>query len=273
MPYIWPKKIEHEGHFYCFSTMITHEVLYFLFNGLFFVLYYMGWESVEKYKVQTMKWPWAQDKVEFKQLVSDSIKLIFCNHFLIIPILLIPNYLREKSIFRMDYESLPTHFEFFYQTILFLLIEDFLFYWSHRILHINAIYPYIHKVHHRYQNSISVAAEYAHPIEYVFGNIIPTNMGGLLMRSRTHYATFIFWISLRMYKSAENHSGYEFTFSPFVAVPMDGGSGYHNYHHLFFKGNYGSFLRIWDTICGTVNKKYLKLEKIESGKDKKEHSS
>jgi methylsterol monooxygenase len=29
------------------------------------------------------------------------------------------------------------------------------------------------------------------------------------------------------------------------------GSEFHDYHHRAFVGNYGSFFRFWDWICGT----------------------
>ena len=260
---IWPRKIQNEGVFNCLVVFFAHEIFYFLFNGFFYLVYINKWDFFEKYKVHTLKWLWVSDNQEWKKLVKDTIMLVSFNHFLVVPIILIPNYLKNQSIYRMDYESFPTYTEFIFQNIFFIFVEDFCFYWSHRFLHIKAIYPYFHKVHHRYTNTISVATEYVHPVEYILGNLFPAIAGGLILRKNCHFATFISFVTMRLWKAAENHCGYEFPFSPLMAVPYSGSSSFHNYHHLFFKGNYGSFFCIWDTLLGTVNHKYLKYKSLK----------
>ena len=47
---------------------------------------------------------------------------------------------------------------------------------AHRALHHPWIYAYIHKRHHEYKSVISIASEYAHPIEFIFSNAIPFTM-------------------------------------------------------------------------------------------------
>eukprot|EP00916_Digyalum_oweni_P003916 GHVL01006984.1.p1 GENE.GHVL01006984.1~~GHVL01006984.1.p1 ORF type:complete len:159 (+),score=23.76 GHVL01006984.1:70-477(+) len=54
------------------------------------------------------------------------------------------------------------------------IIHETLFYWLHRFLHISYIYKYIHKKHHKYIVSVSIASQYAHPIESIIANILPT---------------------------------------------------------------------------------------------------
>lgn len=56
--------------------------------------------------------------------------------------------------------------------IFFMICEDFGFFWSHYILHSPFLYKHIHKIHHEYESPFSLAAEYSHPIEYVFGNLV-----------------------------------------------------------------------------------------------------
>jgi len=45
-------------------------------------------------------------------------------------------------------------------------VDDFLFYWSHRILHEGPrwLYAAVHKQHHEFKQPISIATEYAHPV-------------------------------------------------------------------------------------------------------------
>jgi sterol desaturase/sphingolipid hydroxylase (fatty acid hydroxylase superfamily) len=58
-----------------------------------------------------------------------------------------------------------------------MIVEDFFFYWGHRILHLKSLYPYIHKLHHEYNYPISISAENAHWVEFIIANLIPTSAG------------------------------------------------------------------------------------------------
>jgi sterol desaturase/sphingolipid hydroxylase (fatty acid hydroxylase superfamily) len=79
-----------------------------------------------------------------------------------------------------------------------LIVEDFFFHVTHRILHIKWIYPHIHKLHHKYIDPIGIASEYTHPVEFAFGNMFPTGMPALLLGDKMHFFTFIIWISVRI---------------------------------------------------------------------------
>jgi len=48
------------------------------------------------------------------------------------------------------------------------------FYWAHRVLHHRRIYKYIHKQHHEFKATVGIAAEYAHPVESLLANAVPT---------------------------------------------------------------------------------------------------
>ena len=62
-----------------------------------------------------------------------------------------------------DWPAIPTTVcQFFF----FLFVEDTAFYWSHYTLHRPQFY-WIHKKHHEYNITISLASTYAHPIEYI----------------------------------------------------------------------------------------------------------
>jgi sterol desaturase/sphingolipid hydroxylase (fatty acid hydroxylase superfamily) len=132
-----------------------------------------------------------------------------------------------------------------------MIMEDFLFYWSHRFLHLDFIYPYIHKKHHEFKDTISIASEYAHPIEAIIANIIPTSLGFKLLGDKCHLFTIVMWLALRITETIDGHSGYEFSWSPFRLLPFSGSSDSHSYHHSHNIGNYSSFFTFWDTICGT----------------------
>ena len=117
------------------------------------------------------------------------------------------------------------------------------------------IYEHIHKVHHQHRITISLASVYAHPIEYIFGNLVSVAAGPAILGNHMHIATVFTWYALTIMSTADGHSGYEFSWSWFNWQPAD--SEYHNFHHLHNIGNYSSVFTIWDTVLGT-NKIYYK---------------
>jgi sterol desaturase/sphingolipid hydroxylase (fatty acid hydroxylase superfamily) len=209
--------------------------------------------------VHDKEWPWKSDPKKWNKLIKETFILLFINQVLILPFLSLIYYIKNICPFRVDYESLPAPIEVILQTVFFMLCEDFSFYWTHRLLHWDVIYPYIHKIHHKHINTVSIASEYSHPIEFTFGNVLTTNSGPLILGKRVHLLTYLLWIIMRIGETTDGHCGYEFSWSPYRLLPMSGSSEYHNYHHLNFKGNYGSFFTLWDTLCNTVNTKYLEF--------------
>lgn len=201
-------------------------------------------------------WPWKKDKAEWLKLLKETIYYLFINQYIVASLAGLIVFIREKPASKMEYAQLPNWFELLWQIIFLIICEDFFFYWSHRILHIKQLYHYIHKVHHKYTNVIGIAAENAHPIEFLLGNAFPTHSGVLILGSRIHFFTNILWIIIRIVKTTEAHSGYDFSWSPYSRMPSFCFSDFHNFHHLKNKGNYGSFLTIWDSLCGTINNEY-----------------
>ena len=47
------------------------------------------------------------------------------------------------------------------------VLEDFLFHLLHRLTHWRYLYSWVHKKHHEYKTTVSLAAEYATPIDYL----------------------------------------------------------------------------------------------------------
>ena len=58
--------------------------------------------------------------------------------------------------------------------------------------------------------------------------------------------TFMAWFVIRLGKAVDNHSGYNFPWSPYTLLPYTVTPAYHDYHHLINIGNYCSFFRFWD---------------------------
>lgn len=95
---------------------------------------------------------------------------------------------------------------------------------------------------------VSIASEYAHPLEFMFGNHYTSFLGLFLLGSRCHFWTLMQWGVIRVLETHDGHSGYEFPWSIFRLIPFGADGTYHIFHHTKNVGNYSSFMTIWDTI-------------------------
>mmetsp|Transcript_1990 Transcript_1990/g.7194 ORF Transcript_1990/g.7194 Transcript_1990/m.7194 type:complete len:252 (-) Transcript_1990:35-790(-) len=117
-----------------------------------------------------------------------------------------------------------------------LFVEEMLFFYAHWMLHHRAIYRYVHKVHHLWKMPVGVAALYAHPVEHLLANILPSYIGGLLVGA--HYHVMLVWTAVASINVVKAHCGY----------PR--GSVTHDDHHQWFNCNYGNF-DWFDRVHGT----------------------
>lgn len=162
-----------------------------------------------------------------------------------------------------EVEKLPNSITLMATIVFMMLCEDLTFHFSHRFLHWKRIYPYIHKVHHQHIITTGIAAEYAHPIEFIFGNLLPGTMGAIILGPNCHMMTFILWAVVRIGETLDGHSGYEFSWSPYRLIPFSTSAKYHEFHHSHNIGNYSSFFSLWDTIFGTNKAFYKFYERVK----------
>lgn len=121
----------------------------------------------------------------------------------------------------------------------FVLVNDTLFYWSHRGLHTRWWFQRVHARHHRFRYVRGPVAEYAHPLENA-ANFVAFFAGPVLLGSP--FVVVAIWVVVRIFETFEAHSGYAFSAS----------ASRHAYHHLYAsKGCYGSFFGFWDGLMGT----------------------
>jgi fatty acid hydroxylase domain-containing protein 2 len=190
---------------------------------------------LRRYKIQ----PNTNEPVNTKKLTNVVLSVLFNQIFVGIPFAIFSYYLLKfRGI--PNVRELPTFHWVLIELGICIIVEEFGFYYSHRLLHNKLIYKHIHKQHHLWQSPVAITAIYAHPIEYIFSNILPVFLGVLICGS--HIATAWFWFTIALLSTLNAHSGYHLPFFPSPEA--------HDYHHRFFNCNFG-MLGLLDRLHGT----------------------
>lgn len=234
------------------GTFIVHESVFFL-SGLPSIIFERS-GIFSRYKIQNKKNPPGSHEKCITRLILFHV----CVN---LPIMLVSypafRYMGMKSSL-----PLPDWRSVLFQIAFYFILEDFVFYWGHRVLHTKWLYKHVHSVHHEYATPFGLASEYAHPAEILFLGFA-TVIGPAL--TGPHLLTMWLWVVLRVLETVEAHSGYDFPWSPSNFLPLYGGSDYHDYHHrlLYTKsGNYSSTFVYMDWLFGT-DKGYRKMKALE----------
>ena len=135
--------------------------------------------------------------------------------------------------------------------LVFLLLHDTWFYWTHRLLHRPRFFRAAHAVHHASRPPTVWAAMSFHPIEALTGAIV---IPVLILTIPIHAGALLVILLVMTLMGVINHMGWEL----FPAWLVRGRAGYwlitathHHRHHQDYKCNYGLYFRHWDRLCGT----------------------
>jgi sterol desaturase/sphingolipid hydroxylase (fatty acid hydroxylase superfamily) len=132
--------------------------------------------------------------------------------------------------------------------LLYLLVHDTWFYWTHRWLHRPAPFRIAHAVHHASRPPTAWAAMSFHPWEALTGAVV---IPALVFLIPVHVAVLVIVLTVMTIMGVTNHMGWEL-FPRRIA-----GSGWlitashHQRHHDEYRCNYGLYFRHWDRLCGT----------------------
>lgn len=99
---------------------------------------------------------------------------------------------------------LPSLGEVVAQLVVYSLVDDYLSYWCHRLLHTKWCYQKIHHVHHELTAPTGFTSAYAHWAEVVIFSV-PWYTGPAIVPC--HITVFWLWLAIRVFEAVSTHSG------------------------------------------------------------------
>ncbi|XP_061473441.1 fatty acid hydroxylase domain-containing protein 2 isoform X1 [Rhineura floridana] len=218
------------------GTAVVPGLVFWSFNGILMVADVTGKPSfITRYRIQLGK----NDPVDTEKLRSAIHTALFNHFFISLPMLILMLPIMKWSGEPCSLH-LPTFHWFLLELATFTLLEEILFYYSHRLVHHPLLFKHIHKKHHEWTAPVGIVSVYAHPVEHVVSNILPVITGPILMGS--HVISIMMWLSLVLLTTSISHCGYHL---PFLPSPE-----FHDFHHLKFNQCYG-VLGVLDHLHGT----------------------
>ncbi|WP_315783689.1 MULTISPECIES: sterol desaturase family protein [unclassified Bradyrhizobium] len=135
------------------------------------------------------------------------------------------------------------------QGVLFLVVSDFMLYWTHRLFHGGEFWKY-HAVHHSSEDLEWISAARFHPINLILGTIAVDVI--LLMAGIS--PNVMIWVGpFTTFHSAFVHANLNWTLGPLkyvLATPI-----FHRWHHTSMEQggntNFAGTFPIWDILFGT----------------------
>ncbi|MCA9687106.1 MAG: sterol desaturase family protein, partial [Myxococcales bacterium] len=151
-----------------------------------------------------------------------TIPVLLRNQFLILPPLILA--LTELMLARGWHAeaTLPSPGRLVFELAVQALCAEVIFYASHRFLHRKWWLKRVHHIHHEFRTTTAFASEYAHPVEFVFGNFL-TLAGGALLLAPHLFSIYLFAL-LALLTFVIHHSGYALPWAPW-SIP-------HDWHHF-----------------------------------------
>ncbi|XP_004076095.1 fatty acid hydroxylase domain-containing protein 2 [Oryzias latipes] len=226
----------HEAALFFMGTMFAPTVAFWVSNGLLLLVDTTGKLSfITRYRIQMNKNE-PVDPVKLRQ----ALKTVIFNHVFISGPMAVGVYYLMTWRGNPCGPELPTFHWGLMELGVFSIIEEILFYYSHRLFHHPSLYKHFHKQHHEWTAPIGVISIYAHPLEHVISNTLPVMIGPVLLGS--HLSTTCMWYCVALISTTISHCGYHL---PFLPSPE-----FHDFHHLKFNQCYGVF-GVLDRLHGT----------------------
>ncbi len=215
--------------------LITVILLVFInLYGFFYSYLVVQKNFYNSYKIQT--------KNLDVEILFNRIPLVIFNVSVLIILNVIGLYF-FKDIFIKNFHSYPI---ILLEVFAVLLVDDFFFYFLHRLMHENKfIYRKIHKIHHRANVPMPIEYIYVHPFEWMSGMIGP--FLGMVIIGGISFKAYILYLIIRNIHEIHIHSGIKTSFIHKI-LPFYGSNEHHDLHHSKRDGNYASTFTFWDIL-------------------------
>lgn len=135
------------------------------------------------------------------------------------------------------------------QGLMFLIVSDFLLYWTHRMFHGGGFWKY-HAVHHSSEDIEWISAARFHPVNLFLGTVAVD----VLLLVAGISPNVMLWVGpFTIFHSAFVHANLNWTLGPFkfvIATPV-----FHRWHHTSLETggntNFAGTFPVWDILFGT----------------------
>ena len=134
---------------------------------------------------------------------------------------------------------------------LILILQDTFYYWAHRFMHYQPVFPYLHKAHHQSITPTPWAIYSFQPGESLLQFLVLLAPLFIIPLNVYVFALILLYNGI---VNAGGHTGYEFVPEKLSAnwlLKYNNTVSHHDLHHSSFHYNYGLYFNIWDRLAGT----------------------
>jgi sterol desaturase/sphingolipid hydroxylase (fatty acid hydroxylase superfamily) len=143
------------------------------------------------------------------------------------------------------------------QLVGFLVISDFMLYWTHRVFHSRSMWKY-HAIHHSSEDVDWISAARFHPVNLFLGTVA---VDVILLIAGISPDVMVWLGPFTTFHSAFVHANLNWTLGPFkyvIATPV-----FHRWHHTGLEeggdSNFAGTFPLWDLLFGTFRMPASKL--------------
>jgi len=230
--------------------LLADVVRYFVFAGLPFLIFYVAFKlPLLRFKIQ-QKFP-ELNHVRREILYSLSSMAIFT-------LVGTSVFMAQQNGYTRIYTNIHQYSIAYlvFSIILFIVVHDAYFYWTHRLMHHKALYRHVHLIHHKSINPTPWAVYSFHPFEAVVQVLILPIM---VFTVPLHPLAIVIWGMYQLILNVGGHLGFELFRSGFtqrLLTRWHNTSTHHNMHHKYVACNYGLYFNVWDRLMGTNHSRY-----------------
>jgi lathosterol oxidase len=238
--------------------LAIYLAVYFLLAGAVYqVFYILKRDQMRSRKIQ----PRYPDKKIMYQEIKWSVVTMMILSF--ISMIVISSLLNGHT--RIYYEIRNHGWLYFAGSIVFcIFINDGYFYWVHRFMHLKAVFPKVHRIHHLSKTPTPWSIFSFSPAEaFILYAIFPAFVFFIPL----HPVALAVIVIYNVINNISGHLGYEIMplkFHRHWLLKYSNTVTHHELHHAKVKCNYGLYFNIWDRLMKTNHpeneKRFMKIQ-------------